>query len=101
MHVVDPVVKHTHVVDPNRLTHIHSHRDLNSFVVIHGEYIPPGTHDVNLFEDHTTCTPDSTRHHLELQRYHFSEVETGGADCASNSRSLLNISRFSIAFSDT
>ncbi len=24
------VVKHTHVVDPKRLTHIHSHRDLNS-----------------------------------------------------------------------
>ncbi len=23
-------------------------------VVIHGEYIPPGTHSVNLFEDHTT-----------------------------------------------
>ena len=24
------VVKQTHVVDPKRLTHIHSHRDLNS-----------------------------------------------------------------------
>ncbi len=24
------MVKHTHVVDPKRLTHIHSHRDLNS-----------------------------------------------------------------------
>jgi hypothetical protein len=24
------VVKHTHVVDPKRITHIHSHRDLNS-----------------------------------------------------------------------
>ncbi len=24
------VVKHTHLVDPKRLTHIHSHRDLNS-----------------------------------------------------------------------
>jgi hypothetical protein len=24
------VVKHTHVVDPKLLTHIHSHRDLNS-----------------------------------------------------------------------
>jgi hypothetical protein len=26
-------------------------------VIIHGEYIPPGTHTVNLFQGHTTCTP--------------------------------------------
>ena len=40
--------------------------------------VPPGTDTVNLFQIHTTCTPTSTRYRLELQWYHFSEVEVGG-----------------------
>ncbi len=47
------MVKHTHVVDPKRLTHIQSHREL--IVVIHGEYIPPGTNPVNLIEGCFVC----------------------------------------------
>jgi hypothetical protein len=39
----------------------------------------PGTHAVNLLEGRASRTPGSTHHHLELQWYHFSEVETGGA----------------------
>ncbi len=35
-------------------------------VVIHGEYIPPGTHSVNLLEGHDTRTLDSTCPRLEL-----------------------------------
>jgi hypothetical protein len=35
-------------------------------VVIHGEYIPPGTHAVNLLEGRVARTPGSTRHRLEL-----------------------------------
>jgi hypothetical protein len=45
-------------------------------VVIHGEYIPPGPHAVNRYEGHGARTPGSTRHRLELQWYHFSEVDT-------------------------
>ncbi len=40
---------------------------------------PRGTQTVNLLEDRATRTPVSTRHRLELQWYHFSEVETGDA----------------------
>ncbi len=36
-------------------------------------------HTVNLLEDRAAHTLSSTRHRLELQLYHFSEVETGGA----------------------
>ncbi len=57
------VVKHTHVVDLKRLTHIHE-----LIVVIHGEYIPPGTHAVNVLEGRAARTPGSTRRRLELQR---------------------------------
>jgi hypothetical protein len=35
-------------------------------VVIRGEYIPPGTHAVNLLQSRAARTPASTRHHLEL-----------------------------------
>jgi len=55
----------TQVVDPKRLTHTHSHRDLNS-LSLSTEYIPLGTHTVNLLEDRTDRTPVSTRRHLEL-----------------------------------
>ncbi len=48
-------------------------------VVIHAKYIPPDTHAVNLLEDRAERTLSSTSRRLELQWYHFSEVETGGA----------------------
>ncbi len=35
-------------------------------VVIHGEYIPPGTYSVNLFEGRVARSLVSTRHRLEL-----------------------------------
>ncbi len=73
------VVKQTHVVDPKRLTHIHSHRDLNSLSLSTESTYLLGTHAVNLLEGRAARTLSSTRRRLELQRYHFSEVETGGA----------------------
>jgi hypothetical protein len=40
-------------------------------VVIHGEYMSPGTHAVNLLEGYVTCTTDSTHHQFEWQWYHW------------------------------
>jgi hypothetical protein len=55
------VVKHTHVVDPKLLTHIHSHRDLNSLSLsTESTYL--------LLEGRAARTPGSTRRRLELQR---------------------------------